>query len=139
MASRERRGVPEERVVVGSPLAVPPANDGDAATMSPAVELFTRRAASAGHFVLTPDNLATVTEICRDLDGVPLALELAATRMRSMTPDDLAARLSWRFRVLRGGRRAYERLLRDLDDIERQSPLQRFMAAHEQWKERQRD
>lgn len=43
------------------------------------------------------------------------------------------------FIVQRGGRRAYERLLRELDDIERQSPLQRFMASHEQWKERQRD
>lgn len=122
VTSRERLGVPEERVVEVPPLAVPPAGDGgdgDARMISPAVELFTRRAASAGRFALTPDNIATVTDICRRLDGVPLALELAATRMRSMTPDDLAARLSWRFRVLRGGRRggaARHRTLRAMVD-----------------------
>ena len=107
VTSRERLGVTTERVMEVPPLAVPPAGDGDggAPMMSPAVELFARRAAAGGHFALTPDNLAVVTDICRRLDGVPLALELAATRMRSMTPGDLASRLSWRFRVLRGGRR----------------------------------
>lgn len=119
VTSRERLGVPAERVVEVPPLAVPPAGDGDAAVVGPAVELFTRRAASTSNFELTPDNLATVTDICRRLDGVPLALELAATRMRSMTPADLAARLSWRFRVLRGGRRggaARHRTLRAVVD-----------------------
>lgn len=43
------------------------------------------------------------------------------------------------FVVQRGAARAYERLLRELDDIERQSPMERFMASHEQWKERQGD
>ncbi|HSJ43807.1 MAG TPA: BTAD domain-containing putative transcriptional regulator [Euzebyales bacterium] len=120
VTSRERLGVTTERVVEVPPLAVPPAG-GDSATpvMSPAVELFARRAAAGGHFALTPDNLAVVTDICRRLDGVPLALELAATRMRSMTPADLASRLSWRFRVLRGGRRggaARHRTLRAVVD-----------------------
>jgi predicted ATPase/DNA-binding SARP family transcriptional activator len=124
--SRERMGIAGERVVSVPPLAVaaPPAeratpgDDGDRRRgdrstgdgvhrrESPAVELFTRLAAAAHEgFTLSEDNRDAVTDICRRLDGLPLALELAATRMRSMTPRDLADRLSWRFRVLRGGRR----------------------------------
>ena len=108
VTSRERLGVAGERVMAVPPLWVPSAEERDDAgslAVGPAVELFVRRAAAASAFALTADNVAAVTDICRRLDGVPLALELAATRMRSMTPSDLAARLSWRFRVLRGGRR----------------------------------
>ena len=51
-------------------------------------------------------DLAVVAEICERLDGIPLAIELAAARVRSMTPADLAGRLDDRFRLLRGGRRS---------------------------------
>jgi predicted ATPase/DNA-binding SARP family transcriptional activator len=127
--SRERIGVVREQVIAVPPLDLPArdvpaadllaARDATGGGVGPAVELFTRRAAAASGFTLTSDNLPQVAEICRRLDGVPLALELAATRMRSMTPADLLERLSWRFRVLRGGRRtgaARHRTLRAVVD-----------------------
>jgi predicted ATPase len=76
------------------------------ARAAPAVRLFTDRAAAARPgFVLDEPNLAQVTEICRRLDGMPLALELAAARLRSMTPGQVAERLDDRFRLLTGGNR----------------------------------
>lgn len=105
--SREPLRVERELVWPVSPLDVPPAT-ADAAVIanSPAVLLFAERAtAAAPDFAVTEANAGSVGEICRRLDGLPLAIELAATRMRSMTPGDLAGRLSWRFRVLRAGRR----------------------------------
>jgi predicted ATPase len=64
---------------------------------SDAVELFRERAAVAGHgFELTPDDVPFVAEICRRLDGVPLAIELAAARMRLLTPRQLLDRLGER-------------------------------------------
>lgn len=109
VTSRERVGVAGEHVIAVPVLNVP-VRDAiagvDAAGQVPAIALFVRRAAAAGSFELTDANYGLVAEICRRLDGVPLALELAATRMRSMSPEDLVDRLSWRFRVLRGGQRA---------------------------------
>ncbi len=71
-----------------------------------AFELFTERAAAARHtFELTPDDVPLVAEICRRLDGVPLAIELAAPRMRLLTPAQLLERLSKRL-ALRGPRDA---------------------------------
>src|SRR5204862_2755815 len=52
------------------------------------------------------DNVAAVTGICRALDGIPLAIELAAARLRAMTPDQVAGRLGDRFRLLTAGSRA---------------------------------
>jgi tetratricopeptide (TPR) repeat protein len=84
------------------------------------VQLFAQRAAARVRgFELDADNTAHVAEICRRLDGLPLAIELAAARMGAMTPADLAARLSWRFRLLRGGDRtaaARHRTLRAVVD-----------------------
>ena len=71
-----------------------------------AVELLARRAAAAAPgFAVTEANRADALEICRRLDGIPLALELAAARLRSMTLDQLAQRLDQRFRLLTGGSR----------------------------------
>ncbi|MGW6402431.1 BTAD domain-containing putative transcriptional regulator [Streptomyces sp. NPDC055134] len=74
-----------------------------------AVRLFTARAAAASPgFSLdeaSPETRAAVLEICRRLDGIPLALELAATRVRALGVGELAARLEDRFRVLTSGRR----------------------------------
>ncbi|HVV21074.1 MAG TPA: BTAD domain-containing putative transcriptional regulator [Pseudonocardiaceae bacterium] len=86
--------LPEER----APLA-------DALT-APAVRLFADRAVAAQPtFTVDEQNLAPVTEICRRLDGMPLALELAAARLRAMTPHQVADLLDDRFRLLTGGSR----------------------------------
>jgi predicted ATPase/class 3 adenylate cyclase len=71
-----------------------------------AVALFAERATSASDsFQLTDDNRATVGKICRRLDGIALAIELAAARVRAVDVDELFARLDQRFRILTGGSR----------------------------------
>ena len=66
------------------------------------VQLFSDRARAVDpSFVVTDANQATIAEVCRRLDGVPLAIELAAARARSLSVDDIAARLDTRFRLLR--------------------------------------
>jgi predicted ATPase/DNA-binding CsgD family transcriptional regulator len=71
-----------------------------------AVELFTDRAQRARPgFTVTPENAEAVAEICRRLDGIPLAIELAAARLRAFSPAEIAAGLHDRFRLLTGGSR----------------------------------
>jgi predicted ATPase/class 3 adenylate cyclase len=85
-----------------------PAVDGrlDAVAASDAVTLFCERAAAAdAAFRLTPDNAPAVARICRRLDGIPLALELAAARIRVLSPEQIADRLDDRFRFLSTGSR----------------------------------
>ncbi|MBA9003144.1 BTAD domain-containing putative transcriptional regulator [Thermomonospora cellulosilytica] len=101
-------GIPGEQVEVVAPLRVP-APDADPAAVagSAAARLFTARAAAAAPgFALDAGNAAAVAAICRRLDGIPLALELAATRVRAMGVHELAHRLDDRFRLLDSGRRA---------------------------------
>jgi predicted ATPase len=70
------------------------------------VQLFLERArAVRPEFALSPQNAIPIAEIVRRLDGIPLALELAAARLRMMTVEQIAARLNDRFRLLTGGRR----------------------------------
>jgi predicted ATPase len=72
----------------------------------PAVALFVERAAAVDRrFELTDDNAPVVAEICRRLDGIPLAIELAAARVSILSPRQLRGHLDERFRVLTGGRR----------------------------------
>jgi predicted ATPase len=103
--SREGLGVADEQ------LWLVPSLDVGAGTDSAAVTLFVERAHSvASRFsVATPDEAAAVVEICRRLDGIPLAIELAASRMASMTASEVRDRLDQRFRLLVGSRRAMER------------------------------
>ncbi len=107
--SREPLRLPGERVWRVAPLPVPPAGAGAAEVLAaPAGALFRDRAAAAEPgFVLTGASAPAVAAVCRRLDGLPLAIELAAARVRAMDPDDLRARLSDRFAVLTGGP-AYE-------------------------------
>jgi predicted ATPase/DNA-binding CsgD family transcriptional regulator len=71
-----------------------------------AVELFTDRAQRARPgFAVTQENAGAVAEICRRLDGIPLAIELAAARLRAFSPAEIAAGLHDRFRLLTGGSR----------------------------------
>jgi len=105
--SREPLAIGGEALCAVPPLGLPP-NDVTAvdALSYPAVALFVGRAAAAqADFEMTEENLAPVLEICRRLDGLPLAIELAAARMRTMTVTQVAARLSDRFRLLTGGSR----------------------------------
>jgi predicted ATPase/transcriptional regulator with XRE-family HTH domain len=121
--SRERLRLRGEREVSVEPLAVP-VSGGEAAGAEalaalaavPAVRLFVERAEEARPgFALTEANAATVGRICRRLDGLPLALELAAARVRHLAPETLLARLEQRLPVLTDGPRdlpARQRTLR---------------------------
>jgi len=83
-----------------APLALP-GRTVELAESAPAVKLFVDRAAAAdAAFELTADNVSTVTEICRRLDGLPLAIELAASRVRVLPPASLLARLDRRLDLL---------------------------------------
>ena len=110
--SREPLGLDGEVIRRVSSLAVPTSNTTvKEALAAAAVHLFVDRAtAVAGGFVLDEANVNAVIEICQRLDGIPLAIELAAARIRSMPPEDLSRRLDERFKLLSGGsRRAQER------------------------------
>src|SRR5262249_26132270 len=76
---------------------------------SAAAALFVERADAVAHGVTMADHGATVADICRQLDGIPLAIELAASRMVSMTVTEVRDRLGDRFRLLVGSRRGIER------------------------------
>ena len=106
--SREALRVPGEMIHAVPPLATPPVDDSSAEEIGDfdAMRLFADRAALASRsFALSKDNMGVVADICRDLDGLPLAIELAAACVRSLTPEDIAARLKDRFRLLRDGSR----------------------------------
>ena len=103
--SREHLHVPGERVWQVAPLAVPSAGASvDDVMQTPAGALFCARAeAVEPAFALTDGNAPAVGELCRRLDGIPLAIELAAARVRAMTPADLIERLDRRFSLLTAG------------------------------------
>ena len=105
--SREALGVAGEQVWPLSSLELPPRTSAlETVVASEAVQLFTERArAVQPGFVLDEGNAEAVTEICRRLDGIPLAVELAAARVTIMSPSDIASRLDQRFQLLTGGRR----------------------------------
>jgi predicted ATPase/DNA-binding SARP family transcriptional activator len=106
--SREGLAVAGERVVDVPSLGVPRAGAAEKAVRSTeAVHLFCDRAHDAQPaFVLDEHNLKAVSELCRRLDGIPLAIELAAARVGSLAPDDLVARLDQRFKLLTRASRA---------------------------------
>ncbi len=105
--SREGLGIEGERLVPVPPLAVP-GTDADltAITQAEAVRLFAERAAAVKpEFAVTAENAAPVAAAVRRLDGIALAIELAAARLAAMTPAELARRLERSFAVLGAGRR----------------------------------
>ena len=107
--SREPLSIPGEVAWRVPSLAVPPADLPpmiDQMEDFAAVGLFVERAARArSGFRLTDENAASVSSICQRLDGIPLAIELAAARVRTMAPERIAAQLDDRFRLLTGGAR----------------------------------
>src|SRR3954451_11694812 len=106
--SRERLDVPGEAVVALPPLAVPADEQAlsvrGLAEVEALARLVVRATAVAPDFALGEENARAASEICRRLDGLPLAIELAAVRLASMTTEDLRARLDDRLRLLAGAR-----------------------------------
>jgi predicted ATPase len=109
VTSREPLRVRDEQLVPVPPLALPdPAHlpDLEHLLKNPAVALFVERVREARpDFALTSENAATIVEICQRLDGLPLALELAAARLSLLTPAALLARLERRLPLLTRGAR----------------------------------
>lgn len=103
--SRHRLGLTEENLLDVRPLPVPdPDGDLSAADGYPALALFADRAAAVvPGFALTAGNRAAVARLCRRLDGLPLAIELAAVRMRVLGVEQLLERLDDRYRLLASG------------------------------------
>jgi predicted ATPase/DNA-binding SARP family transcriptional activator len=106
--SQSRLGLAGEATWPVPPLMLPPPDTRDPSIVAKAesVRLFCDRGALARPgFGLTAGNVDAVSEICRRLDGIPLALELAAARVNALTAGQLAARLDDRFRLLAGASR----------------------------------
>jgi predicted ATPase/DNA-binding SARP family transcriptional activator len=106
--SREALGVAGEFVTEVPPLSLPPTGPASRAALqgSEAVRLFVSRAATAlPGFELTDANAAAVVQVCRRLDGVALALELAAARVKALRVEQIAVRLDDAFHLLTGGSR----------------------------------
>ena len=106
--TREALNLPGEAVWRVPPLELPPESE----PLAPqdmlafdALRLFADRAAAAASFQGTPENVTAVAEICRRLDGVPLAIELAAARVKILSVHQIRERLHDRFRLLAGDRR----------------------------------
>jgi predicted ATPase/class 3 adenylate cyclase len=130
--SREGLGIDGERLVPVPPLEVPGADaDLAATTVAESVRLFAARAAAVKPgFAVNADNAAAVAAVVRRLDGIALAIELAAARVSAMTPVELARRLERSFALLSGGRRgdvAHHQTLRATIDWSFQ-----LLAEHEQ-------
>ncbi len=99
--SREALKVPGEHAWPVPSLSVPERDDPGSVAASEAVILFAERArAVRPTFTLTASNVETVISICRRLDGLPLAIELAAAQIRGLTPEEIDARLDDRLRLL---------------------------------------
>jgi len=104
--SRQPLDASGEAVLQLFPLPVPDPSD-ESAGKADVVELFAQRAAAAvPGFTVTPENLADVITVCRRLDGIPLAIELATVRLRALPLRQMAERIDDRLRLLTGGRRS---------------------------------
>ena len=107
--SRERLGVPGEALWRVPSLSLPDTGRllaADDLVLYEAVRLFVERAvATTPEFKVTNENAPVVTQVCQRLDGIPLAIELAATRVKVLAVEQIAMRLDDRFRLLTGGSR----------------------------------
>lgn len=105
--SRQLLGVPGEQPVLVPPLPIPASEDSDELVRtlaSPAVSLFVDRAAAVlPGFTVTEANQELIARLCRALEGIPLAIELATVRLRVLSPADLLEHLHHRFAVLTEG------------------------------------
>ena len=118
--SRQPLGLPGEVVFAVNPLTVGAVDldTADLVAASPAVQLFVDRAQAARPgFEPTAANIPALAELCRRLDGLPLALELAAARLRSLGPDAILERIDQRFRLLDAGPHRNDQRHRTLGDL----------------------
>lgn len=109
--SRQALNIPDEHTMLVPPLTLPADEPeslpGVLSAQSGAVTLFVDRAAAVHHdFALTAANQGAVVGICRRLDGIPLAIELAAARLRTLTPEQILERLTDRYKLLTTGPRS---------------------------------
>jgi predicted ATPase len=108
--SREALGMKGEQIFMVRSLSLPTTTDLDEMRRSEAVRLFVDHARLVlPDFAVDERNAAAIAEICRRLDGIALAIELAAARVRVLSVDEIRARLDDRFRLLTGGNRAMPR------------------------------
>ena len=116
VTSREALAIPGEVQVAIAPLPVPPPRTPhDEVLGFPAARLFAQRSAAAGvQLGGSHAELEAVAQICRQLDGIPLALELAAARLTTLSPAELADRLAEGFELLTGGARTADARQRTL-------------------------
>ncbi|MFI7134011.1 ATP-binding protein [Nonomuraea sp. NPDC050153] len=104
--SRQSLNLPYEHVVPVPPLQVPYEEPGESLFTNESVQLFVARAgASVPDFELDEDNIGAVAELCRRLDGIPLAIELAAVRLRALSVEQILGLLADRFSLLAGASR----------------------------------
>jgi predicted ATPase/DNA-binding CsgD family transcriptional regulator/tetratricopeptide (TPR) repeat protein len=124
LTSREPLRVAAETIWQVPPLSVSPADTAPVvrdATRYEAIRLFAdRAAASRPGFTVGSENIAAITAICRALDGIPLAIELAAARVRALSVEQIQGRLDDRFRLLADGDRSA-------------APRQRTLSAAIEW------
>ena len=105
--SREPLELKGEQVRPVAPLPVPSDDPSDLSELSDSVRLFCDRAVSVRpDFAMTETNASDVAEICRRLDGIPLAIELAAAQVAQLSPHQIVERLADRLQLLAAGRRA---------------------------------
>jgi predicted ATPase/class 3 adenylate cyclase len=106
--SREGLGVAGEHLWAVASLELPDPREEAAAVMAvDAVRLFLERAREAtATFQFSDENATDIAELCRRLDGIPLAIELAAARVPALTPAEIRSHLDHRFKLLTGGRRS---------------------------------
>lgn len=106
VTSRQSLNVPGERTVPVPPLSLPGDDPGESPFDNESVRLFAERASAAvPDFVVDDDNIEVVAELCRRLDGIPLAIELAAVRLRTLSPRQMLSLLTDRFSLLAGASR----------------------------------
>ena len=114
--SREQLGVPGETIWRVPSLSLPDKEDLEDVRQSEAIQLFLDRAAAARPgFAISTSNAEPIIDICRTLEGMPLAIELAAVRTKALAPADIRQRLSDRFRLLTGGHGRHQTLRSTID------------------------
>jgi predicted ATPase/class 3 adenylate cyclase len=128
--SRVPLSTPREQVWRIEPLAVPTGTATSDAAANPAVALFVDRMKAVRRVAVDDAALATIAEICRRLDGLPLALELAAARMAVLSPDEVLRGLDDRFRLLKSHDPALPERQRTLRGLLEWS--ERLLTDHEQ-------